>query len=178
MRKGAGLELISSEVLSKLEEKEKQIAAAKEYLTMVRITAKEIVSAFGEEWEGIAPESETLFGLLKRPEVSLKDILAVPRVRESDVMVAMTADSTVFSRVETEVKYEGYLKRQDEQIRQFQKNESMHIPEGTDYHALRSLSNEAREKLTRVRPASIGQAMRISGVTPADVSVLMISLMR
>jgi tRNA uridine 5-carboxymethylaminomethyl modification enzyme len=148
------------------------------YLTMVRLTGREIVSAFGEEWKSVAPESETLFGLLKRPEVALKDILAISRVRENDVMMAMAADSTVFSRVETEVKNEGYLKRQDEQIRKFQKNESMHIPEGTDYHALRSLSNEAREKLTRVRPASIGQAMRISGVTPADVSVLMISLMR
>ena len=178
MRKGGALGLIPSMLLTKLEEKEKAIAAVKEYLTMVRVTGKEIVSAFGEEWEGIAPESETLFGLLKRPEVTLKDILTITRVSGSDVMMAMAADSTIHSRVETEVKYEGYLKRQDEQIRQFQKNESMRIPEGTDYHALRSLSNEAREKLTRVRPASIGQAMRISGVTPADVTVLMISLMR
>ncbi|CAG0968148.1 partial tRNA uridine 5-carboxymethylaminomethyl modification enzyme MnmG, partial [Anaerolineae bacterium] len=97
---------------------------------------------------------------------------------ESDAMRGVVADKEIFSRVETEVKYEGYLRRQDEQIRQFQKSESMRIPEGMDYHALRSLSNEAREKLARVRPASIGQAMRISGVTPADVSVLMISLMR
>ncbi len=178
MRKGAALGLVSPGVIEKLDAKEKRIADAKEYLTMVRITGKEIRAAFGERLDGMVPESETLFGLLKRPEVALRDIMGIPMVKESDTMGMVAADRDIFARVETEVKYEGYLRRQDEQIRQFQKNESMGIPEGMDYHALRSLSNEAREKLTRVRPASIGQAMRISGVTPADVSVLMISLMR
>jgi tRNA uridine 5-carboxymethylaminomethyl modification enzyme len=178
MRKGAAFGLISGDVLAKLDTKEQRITAAKSYLAMVRLTGKEIAAAFGDRLDGMVPESETLCGLLKRPEVTLKDLIAIPLVMESDTMTVMASDKEVFSRVETEVKYEGYLRRQDEQIRQFQKNESMKIPEGMDYHALRSLSNEAREKLARVRPASIGQAMRISGVTPADVSVLMISLMR
>ena len=81
-------------------------------------------------------------------------------------------------QLEIGVKYEGYLKRQDEQIRLFGRNEAMGIPENFDYHNVKSLSNEGREKLQRVRPRSVGQAMRISGVTPADVSVLMINLMR
>ena len=178
MRKGAALGLVSAGVIAKLDTKERAISSAKEYLAMVRIAGREIAAAFGDRLDGNIPESETLLGLLKRPEVTLKDIVAIPMVRESGVMAAVISDRDVFSRVETEVKYEGYLKRQDEQIRQFQKSESMRIPDGMDYHALRSLSNEAREKLTKVRPGSIGQAMRISGVTPADVSVLMISLMR
>jgi tRNA uridine 5-carboxymethylaminomethyl modification enzyme len=178
MRKGAALGLIPSGVVAKLEEKERKISSAKELLTMVRLTGKEIAAEFADRLDGTVPESETLLGLLKRPEVKLNDILAIPMVKERDVMSAVMSDRAVFSRVETEVKYEGYLRRQDEQIRQFQKSESMRIPEGMDYQALRSISNEAREKLSRVRPASIGQAMRISGVTPADVSVLMIALMR
>jgi tRNA uridine 5-carboxymethylaminomethyl modification enzyme len=80
--------------------------------------------------------------------------------------------------VQIETKYEGYLKRQQEQVRQFEQSESMEIPVGFEFHKLKSLSNEGKEKLQRVKPRSIGQAARISGVTPADVSVLMISLLR
>jgi tRNA uridine 5-carboxymethylaminomethyl modification enzyme len=79
-------------------------------------------------------------------------------------------------RVEIEVKYEGYLKRQDEQIRQFSRNESITIPTDFDFAAVKSLSTEGREKLRKVKPRSIGQASRISGVTAADISVLMVGL--
>ena len=81
-------------------------------------------------------------------------------------------------RAETEVKYEGYLLRQEEQIRQFEKGDKIPIPDGFDFVSLRSLSNEAREKLQKVRPLSLGQESRISGVTHGDLSVLMVALLR
>jgi tRNA uridine 5-carboxymethylaminomethyl modification enzyme len=74
------------------------------------------------------------------------------------------------------VKYEGYIKRQDEQIRVFERSESAAIPEDFDYSRIKSLSREGKEKLNLIRPASMGQASRISGVTHADLTLLLISL--
>lgn len=178
MRKGAALGLIGSDAITALDRKEARIAAAIGYMAGRRMTGREIAAAFDGKWEGDVPESETLQGLLRRPEVSLDALLTIPAVRESDAMSALLDDREVRLSVETAVKYEGYLRRQDEQIRQFRKSETMRIPGDMDYTTVRSLSTEGREKLMRVRPESIGQAMRISGVTPADVSVLMIAMMR
>jgi len=99
-------------------------------------------------------------------------------VRDHEALQVLGADREAGVQLETEIKYEGYLRRQDDQIRRFKKNESMHIPPDLDYRQIRSLSNEGREKLMRVKPVSIGQAMRVGGVTPADISVLMIVLAR
>ena len=78
--------------------------------------------------------------------------------------------------VNIEIKYEGYIQRQSKQVAQFRKTEHMKIPPELDYDRVPSLRNEARQKLKEIRPASIGQASRIMGVNPADVSVLMIYL--
>ena len=88
------------------------------------------------------------------------------------------SDIQARERVEIEVKYEGYLKRQAEQVRQFEESENMEIPPGFEFRGIKSLSSEAKEKLHRIQPRSIGQAARLSGVTPADISVLMITLLK
>ena len=82
----------------------------------------------------------------------------------------------VFEQVEISVKYEGYIKRQEAQIKEMRRLENKLIPEHTDYTAITGLRLEAAEKLSEVRPHSVGQASRISGVTPADISVLLIHL--
>jgi tRNA uridine 5-carboxymethylaminomethyl modification enzyme len=82
----------------------------------------------------------------------------------------------VLEQIEIEMKYEGYIARQQEQVERFEKLESQAIPADFEYARVKSLSVEGREKLMKVRPASIGQASRISGVTPSDVSVLMVYL--
>jgi len=79
---------------------------------------------------------------------------------------------------EIDAMFEGYIRRQKKQVDQFRRTEHMRIPEGIDYDLVPSLRNEARQKLNEIRPASIGQASRIMGVNPADVSVLMIYLKR
>ena len=84
----------------------------------------------------------------------------------------------VVEQVEIEVKYEGYFQRQREQVQRFKRMEEQRIPETLDYHLLSGLSKEARQKLDTIRPRSLGQAARISGVSPADVSVLMVLLSR
>ena len=82
----------------------------------------------------------------------------------------------MLDRVEIEIKYEGYLKRQDQQIESFAKNEALQIPKEFNFSGVTSLSKEGKERLESIQPRSIGQASRISGVTSADLSVLMVSL--
>jgi tRNA uridine 5-carboxymethylaminomethyl modification enzyme len=77
-------------------------------------------------------------------------------------------------QIEIELRYEGYIQRQFEQVESFERSELMEIPEVFDFNKIKSLSTEGREKLNKVRPRSIGQASRISGVSPSDVSVLSI----
>ncbi len=111
--------------------------------------------------------------LLRRPEISYRDL----EFFESNGLHNTSSDD-VISQIEMEVKYEGYIKRQMEQIDKFKKLEDFVIPESFSYNDIPGLSKEIVQKLTHVRPSSLGQATRISGVTPAAISVLMVYLKR
>jgi tRNA uridine 5-carboxymethylaminomethyl modification enzyme len=111
--------------------------------------------------------------LLRRPEISYRDIEFFELNSAQDFI---TED--VVSQIEMDIKYEGYIKRQMEQIDKFKKLEDFVIPESFTYESIPGLSNEMVQKLTNVRPNSLGQATRISGVTPAAISVLMVYLKR
>lgn len=113
----------------------------------------------------------TLKDLLRRPEVAYKDIL-----RLSSCAKVLPTD--VEELLEVQVKYDGYIKRQSEQVERFKRLEDMAIPEEFDYESVPAISREGREKLSQVLPASVGQAVRIPGVTPADISILMVALER
>ncbi len=178
MRKGGELGLIPEKAIRRLDEKESRVRSAWKALNTMRLSGRELREAFDGKWSGPVPESETLSGILRRPEFTLAEILRIPRVRDNATLTVLDQDRDAGLQLETEVKYEGYVRRQNEQIRKFKSSEAKGIPENLDYTQIRSLSNEGREKLIKVRPVSLGQAMRISGVTPADVSVLMITLMR
>ncbi|MDD3429422.1 MAG: tRNA uridine-5-carboxymethylaminomethyl(34) synthesis enzyme MnmG [Oscillospiraceae bacterium] len=109
------------------------------------------------------------FDLLKRPQLSYEDVVA---------LAGENPEVTLFisHRIETEIKYDGYIKRQQSQIKAVQKQENMKIPTDFDYAAFAGLRLEAREKLARVKPENLGQAARIPGVSPADISMLMLEL--
>ena len=107
--------------------------------------------------------------LLKRPQISYEDLTPVDKGRTTD-------DRNILEQVEIEIKYDGYIKRQLIIVEQVRKLESKILPEDIDYNSIDGLRLEAREKLSKVRPESIGQASRISGVSPADISVLIIYL--
>ena len=109
----------------------------------------------------------SLTGLLKRPEISYRQIKHVsPPSRE--------LPDAVEEQSEIQIKYDGYIRRQAVQIEQFKKLENFRIPDDLDYENARGLKTEAQEKLGKIRPASVGQASRIPGVTPADISILMV----
>ena len=110
-----------------------------------------------------------LIDLIKRPQLGYDALSEIDENRPN-------IDRNIFEQVETEIKYEGYIKRQLIVIDQVRRLEDKILPENIDYNAIDGLRLEAREKLTKVRPENIGQASRISGVSPADISVLVIYL--
>jgi tRNA uridine 5-carboxymethylaminomethyl modification enzyme len=127
------------------------------------------------EEKGEAPlrENDVLSQLLKRSLVTAGDLHAL--ITDPSI-TALLHRREIREQVEIDVKFEGYIKRQHEQVERFEKTESHEIPAGFDYASLTSLSREGRERLAKIRPTSIGQASRISGVTDSDVTVLSIFL--
>ncbi len=136
--------------------------------TQVRPTAE--INRIIEEL-GSSPLNKplSLKELLRRPEL---DYSSLGKLNDG----APLPPGEAADEIEAQVKYEGYIKRQEAQVEKLKKLETMRIPEGFDYSGLAGLSNEVREKLAEVQPASLGQASRISGVTPSAVSVLMVHL--
>jgi tRNA uridine 5-carboxymethylaminomethyl modification enzyme len=167
---------VSDRKIADLERREKMIAEAKVFLQSTSVQPREVEQILVQKNCPPIAEPVPVAQLLKRPEISLSDLLSIKAVQGEEIFNALRKEQTSFDRVEIETKYEGYIKRQDEQIRIFERSESVHIPSDLDYATVKSLSREGREKLSRVRPISIGQASRISGVTPADLSVLLIAL--
>lgn len=178
MRMGYALGLVPAAAFERLQEKEMRIEEAKKFLLSERVTPDELRSAAHDGSDIILSEHETFHQLLKRPEITLDTLLTCGKAEADERMRVLRSDRDARERVEIEVKYEGYLKRQQEQILQFERSEGVTIPVGFDFSAVKSLSTEGKEKLQRVQPRSIGQASRISGVTPADISVLLVSIRR
>ena len=167
---GHKLGLISEEIYSEFLKREEQKNAEIERLNTAFLAPGEEINALLEN-AGTAPLTTgiRMSELIKRPQVSY-DMLA-PFDKERPPL-----SRSVREKVEVEIKYEGYIARQRAQVNEMLRLEGKKIPENIDYNAVYGLRLEAREKLDKVRPADIGQASRISGVSPADVSVLLIYL--
>jgi tRNA uridine 5-carboxymethylaminomethyl modification enzyme len=128
-------------------------------------------------------ERERISRLVKRPGVAFDQLLNLDGLigttdfgRRLTQVKSKRLLGEIIEQIEIELKYEGYIQRQHEQAKRFDRFEEKKIPLDIDYGKLRSISSEGREKLSRVKPESIGQASRISGVTPSDISVLMVYL--
>ena len=169
-RRGFELGLVSEERHRKMLEKEKLLTDELARLSNVVVTPTEESNRMLEGM-GSTPlkTAWTLYDLLKRPELNYDTILPFDKDRKQ-------LPKEVRLLVETEIKYEGYIKKQMIQIDQFKKLENKRLPDDIDYSLVKGLSTEARQKLERIKPDSVGQASRISGVTPADINVLLIYL--
>jgi len=167
---GAKVGLVSQERLKAVEEKYAAVAREINRLEANGVPASEELNAMLAARES-APvaNSARLADLLRRPQVTYDDIAPFDPERPA-------LSRAVTEEVEIQVKYAGYLARQEKQVSLFRKEEQTLLPEGIDYMSIHGLRVEAREKLQAIRPVSIGQAGRISGVSPADIAVLLIYL--
>ena len=127
---------------------------------------------FEEKYQTSIEREYNLMDLLRRPEVTYEKLMQIDQAKMSDVDVA------VIEQINIQAKYFGYLARQEKEIERQKYYEDRVIPESIDYNAVPSLSTEVRQKLQKIRPSTIGQASRISGVTPAAISLLLVYLMR
>ena len=167
---GAKVGLVPAERLAAVEEKYEQVRREMKRLEANGVPGSPELNAMLEE-KGSTPVSSSarLADLLRRPQITYADIAPFDPERP-ELSEAVTAE------VEIQIKYAGYLERQQRQVAEFKKEESRLLPPDMDYNSIVGLRLEAREKLSQIRPMSIGQAGRISGVSPSDIAVLMIWL--
>ena len=169
-KKGYEAGLVSSEEYQALAQKTSLIKGEVERLKNTMMGANREMQEFLEaHGSSSLKTAASLAELLCRPELSYEDLKEIDRERRP-------LPEAVLEQVEIEIKYEGYILRQKRQVEQYKKMEKKLIPENIDYDKVISLRLEARQNLKLFRPASIGQASRISGVSPADVSVLLVYL--
>jgi len=162
--------LISEERYNKFLKKKELIKEEIERITKKTISPTEEVNSFLDRKESARIKSGVkLIELLKRPQIDYEDMKEIDNEYPD-------LPRSVREQVSVSVKYEGYINRQLIQVEQFKKLENRRLPENIDYESIHGLRIEARQKLTRLRPESIGQASRITGVSPADISVLLIYL--
>lgn len=169
---GHEIGLISDERYQKLNDKKRQIDEEIKRLQTATIGTTPQVQAFLEQHNSTLLKSGmTLEELLKRPEICYNDLKEID-TKQPELPEAVT------QQVEISIKYEGYIKRQLQQVEQFKKLEKKKLSLDFDYSQVPNLRKEAIQKLNEYQPASIGQASRISGVSPADISVLLVYLNR
>ncbi|MCM3732000.1 tRNA uridine-5-carboxymethylaminomethyl(34) synthesis enzyme MnmG [Fictibacillus nanhaiensis] len=169
-KKGYEIGLIPQDRFERFEEKKAQIAQEIERLEHVSIKPSEEVQQFLAEAQSSAlKEPMTAANLLKRPEVTYS---VIHKIAPAETPL----NETVSEQVEIQVKYAGYIDKQLAQVEKMRKMENKKLPVDLDYMAINGLATEAKQKLHEVRPLSVGQASRVSGVNPADISILLIYL--
>ncbi|MCB0730076.1 MAG: tRNA uridine-5-carboxymethylaminomethyl(34) synthesis enzyme MnmG [Ignavibacteriae bacterium] len=176
LRYGYEIGLVEDEFVKKLEQKEVLISKVREIASEIKYTPKTINNLLEEKNSTILDNGETLGKLVKRPELSLKELLILADAEKYPIINALLEDQEALRQVEIELKYEGYIVRQQDLITKMEKLENLKIPMNFDYLKLKTISNEGKEKLNKIKPRSLGQASRISGVSPSDISVLLVYL--
>ena len=169
-KKGWEVGLIDDETYHKLQEKERMIHEEIERVEHTTVGGSaEVQSLLESQGSTLLKAGTTIAELIRRPELNYKVLAPIDKERPE-------LPEDVCEQVEINIKYDGYIRRQMKQVEQFKKLEQKKIPEDIDYEDVGSLRIEARQKLEAYRPVSIGQASRISGVSPADISVLLVYL--
>ena len=172
MEKGYELGLIDKDTFKDLKERRGQIAQELERVSKTKIKpSAQVKQLLAEKKSAVVEAAVPLAQLLKRPELSYED-LAKLEGRVSQLSERVTR------QVEIQCKYQGYIQRQEGEVKKFKNLEKINIPPEFDYRDVPGLSNEVRQKLQEIQPTSLGQASRISGMTPAALSILMVYLKR
>jgi len=184
MEYGHRLGLLPERVFRRLKMKEELIDSGSAALDRLTVRPDEINPYLEKTGSGKLSQNERISQILRRSSVprhgifSLKQVGADPVFRRIFSLQSERLKSEILEAIDIDYKYQGYLRRQEDEVKKFETFEGMTIPDGFMYTSISSLSSEGREKLSKVRPGSVGQASRISGVTASDISVLMVHLRR
>jgi tRNA uridine 5-carboxymethylaminomethyl modification enzyme len=178
MNYGKEFGLVNSEDAQKVLDREGKILNAITACKSQKLNAKKVNNFLESKGSSIIDSTETIANLCRRPELSLSEILKLDGLSGNADINPLIEDELAMQQVEIDLKYEGYLKRQEEMIAKMERYEDHFIPLTLNYLEIKALSTESKEKLQRYKPRSIGQASRIPGVTPSDISVLLIYLKR
>ena len=168
--KGRDIGLVSDQRWQVFTSKKEQLDELRSLLDKTTFTpADSIISDYLEEiGSAVIRDRVSLWELLRRPEVTMADYI--------ELGIIPQPKQEIMEQLEIQSKYEGYINKQQEQVKRFEKLENKAIPEGMEYTEIKTLSSEAIQKLTQFKPETIGQASRIAGVTPADINILLIFL--
>jgi tRNA uridine 5-carboxymethylaminomethyl modification enzyme len=159
--------LHSSERFEQFKAKQEGIQDIKELLQQRRLKEKDLKTESGAVDPLAKHVGKVFYKILKDPEVGILDLIGVDPIGEDKA-------KEWIRQAELDVKYEGYIAKQQQHVERFQKMEHVKIPRDFDYSSLEGLSNEGREKLIKILPFSVGQASRISGVRPSDIALLLV----
>jgi tRNA uridine 5-carboxymethylaminomethyl modification enzyme len=174
---GYDLGLLSDEQMAMVDEKGRRLEEFTELLETIQVRSSAETDSVLESL-GTSPLEETQPAgrLLRRPQVSFDDLLRL--LSEGDRERFASAPAEVVEQLAIQARYEGYIRRQLAEIRRHHATETLPVPPAFDYWGLEGLTYEAKDKLTRLRPATLGQASRVPGVSPADISVMLVHLYR
>lgn len=176
LKYGYELGLVGEDVYKELQKKELVISNAIEESENIKFSPKQVNTFLEVKNSAQLENGETLRKLVKRPEINLRELLLLVDAGKYPVVDALLENEEALRQVEIELKYEGYISRQYDLIAKMEKLENMKIPHNFNYLSLKTISTEGKEKLNKVKPRSLGQASRISGVSPSDISVLLVYL--
>ena len=174
MEKGYELGLIEKDLVEKMREKRELVEEGIRYMNSNTVSPKTINDYLQSAGSATVNGGELLASIIRRHEVRLADVLNLGAYQDVPLLQKIARNPGAVEQLEIQVKYESYIRRQVEQVEHFERNEGINIPQDFNYGRIRSLSAEATEKLSRIKPRSIGQASRIAGVRPSDISAIMV----
>lgn len=173
---GHKLGLISDEQYNELLKREELISSSIELFESIKIRPNAVNEYFEKIGTSKLDNVDVLTRVAKRPEVKLKELFEEVDLGLNGELAELTGDYKALEQVEIQLKYEGYIKRQYDMIAKMEKLDETGIPLDFDFLKIKQISSEGREKLNKIKPRTIGQASRISGVSPSDISILLVYL--
>lgn len=170
------LGLVSQQRMDRVIEKQTKTDLFVDFLTKTSIKPEDVNPVLESKNSALVSQSMKMFKIAARPQLDFNDVRKFPKVEQ--FIKDNNIDNEVIEQTEIHVKYSGYIEKEKNSADKLQRLESIKIPVNFDYHKIKSISFEAREKLSKIQPASISQASRISGVSPSDISVLLVYMGR
>jgi len=171
---GKRIGLIGDNEYAQVLEKQQKVEEGKRYCEQTKLPIAVINPLLEEAGSQALQTPETLSKLSKRPEITLRQLL--DKVPNQESVPEYFSNQEILDKIEIDLKYEGYIKRQQDQVEKMERYEEIRIPFNINYSNIKQLSTEARENLTKHRPRSVGQALRIAAITPSDISILLVYL--